>query len=73
MGVNDAVLGTCGNCGGPVTTPGMWHSVTPAPKQCSVCGAHAADHGPVIPMGPSRSAYPTTCPDGTIDKRIVNT
>ena len=42
-------IGTCSNCGGPVTMPSMM--VNPVPS-CEKCGATPkAPHGPVIPMG----------------------
>lgn len=44
------VIGTCSLCGGAVTAPDAWHSVTPYVPECSACGATAAAHGPVIPM-----------------------
>lgn len=46
----DVTVGTCGNCGGPVTMPGVWHCILPPQKTCSVCGAIAAEYGSVIPM-----------------------
>lgn len=42
------VIGTCGNCGGPVEMPSMM--VDPVAR-CRVCGASPRDaYGPVIPM-----------------------
>lgn len=47
------IVGTCGLCGGPVTTPTIWMSVSPPPRTCSDCGAEASESfGPVIPMVP---------------------
>lgn len=46
-----AIVGTCGNCGGPVQTPHMWGSVIPPVPTCTKCGARAINpYGPVIPM-----------------------
>jgi hypothetical protein len=50
------VIGTCGNCGGPVCVPTFWYGIYPPTPSCTQCNAvpkHA--HGPVIPMEkPSR-------------------
>jgi len=46
-------IGTCGNCGGPVQTPTVWHGVVPPTPTCAHCGATAlANYGPTIPMEP---------------------
>lgn len=47
------IVGTCGNCGGPVQTPDMWGGIIPPTPTCMRCGATAANqYGPVIPMAP---------------------
>lgn len=44
-------VGTCGNCGGAVTVPMVFHSVIPPTPRCEACGAHPKQgHGPVIEM-----------------------
>ncbi len=48
--MNTQIVGTCSICGGAVTLPLAWYSVTPPVATCSRCGAVAAQHGPVIPM-----------------------
>lgn len=45
-----SVVGTCSLCGGMVTVPTVWFGVAPPIPICQQCGAHAAAHGPVIPM-----------------------
>ena len=50
-------IGTCSRCGGAVTTPVIWHAVTPAPKTCESCGS-TADYGPVIQMKPPSGNCP---------------
>ena len=49
-------VGTCGNCGGRVMLPTIWHSVVPPVPTCSSCGARAKQRGPVIEMEPSSGA-----------------
>jgi len=57
MSINDKVVGTCGNCGGPVTVPAVWHGTVPPVPTCRNCRAVAKqDHGPVMPMEPSPKA-----------------
>lgn len=48
--MSEQTIGTCSICGGAVTLPLAWWSVTPPVASCSRCGAVAAQHGPVIPM-----------------------
>lgn len=48
-----STVGTCSLCGGPVTVPTIWHGVIPPTPTCQQCGAHAATHGPIIPMQPN--------------------
>lgn len=44
-------IGTCGICGGPVSTPAVWHGIIPPEKKCEWCGAHPQEElGPVLPM-----------------------
>jgi len=64
------VLGTCGNCGGPVTMPSSWMGILQPPKRCRRCGATAAEHGPRMPMNPpavygSGDVYRTVTTTGT--------
>jgi hypothetical protein len=48
------VIGTCGNCGGPVMVPEIWSGTMPPTPACATCGARAkASHGPTIPMEPA--------------------
>jgi len=45
------VHGTCGRCGGAVTTPKIWMGVLPAIPQCQRCHAYVAPaYGPTLPM-----------------------
>lgn len=62
-------VGTCGNCGGPVRMPAIWHGVKPPPKRCAWCGAEARDFGPVIPMAPERPSSTRTPHVSIKDKR----
>lgn len=51
--IGDKIVGTCSLCGGTGMTPSVWHGISPPPKTCQRCGAHAAqEYGPVIPMIP---------------------
>ena len=46
--------GTCGNCGGRVSTPKVWYGINPPTPQCESCGAEPKNaHGPVLEMKPS--------------------
>lgn len=47
------IIGTCSICGGAVQTPDIWHGIVPPTPTCTQCGAHKADHGPVIDMKPA--------------------
>lgn len=47
------IVGTCGNCGGPVNVPDLWGGVIPPKPTCGNCGAVAANYGPVIQMQPN--------------------
>lgn len=52
------IVGTCGVCGGPVTSPIVWcqsNIVDGPPQICAVCGAHAKkilheEYGPTLEM-----------------------
>lgn len=47
-------IGTCGNCGGPITVPMFWGGPTPAPAHCDWCGARPKRvFGPEFEMEPS--------------------
>lgn len=49
--INGPVIGTCGNCGGPVSVPAIWHGVSRPTPRCERC--HAAPQqsfGPILPM-----------------------
>jgi hypothetical protein len=55
VGINERVVGTCGNCGGPVVVPIYFHSVVMPTPTCRGCGATVkADYGPRLPMNPRR-------------------
>ena len=45
-----AIIGTCGNCGGPVEAGGAFDAI-----KCLRCGAMAAGGGPVIQMQERRA------------------
>ena len=50
--------GTCGHCGGPVTTPSIWMGIHPPTPTCQQCGrVPLAPFGPVIPMGPKPKPF----------------
>lgn len=66
-------IGTCGLCGGPVTVPADWHSVTPPTPTCQACGAIAAQHGPVLPMVPAPPPAITTTGTGGADWVLLPT
>jgi len=58
--MNDRVIGTCGNCGGPVVVPFAIWKVGPVTPKCRDCGSVPAQaYGPVIPMEPKQSDDPT--------------
>ena len=53
-GINDHVVGTCGNCGGAVTVPRAFLSVIAPVPRCERC--HATPKrvfGPTLPMNPA--------------------
>lgn len=46
-----STIGTCGNCGGPVTVPDCWAGIGNPPAKCESCGARPKqNHGPRIEM-----------------------
>ena len=46
---DEKIIGTCGNCGGPVVKP----RISPSSPYCRDCGASVKrGYGPVIPMEP---------------------
>lgn len=48
------VVGTCGNCGGPVDVPDVWMGIYPPVPTCRHCGATAKPkNGPPMEMNPS--------------------
>ncbi len=45
------IHGTCGRCGGRVTTPRLWGGIHPPVPSCESCGAQVKQpHGPVLDM-----------------------
>ena len=45
------VVGTCGNCGGPVMVPDLWGGIIPPTPTCANCNSTAkAGFGEVLPM-----------------------
>lgn len=68
-----AIIGTCGNCGGPVCVPDLWGGLHPPVPECARCGSIPANpHGPVMPMQPAPRVTTGTkivmreMPDGSI-------
>lgn len=52
------VIGTCGNCGGAVGFPDVWHGVQPPTPSCFNCHAQAKNpYGPIIAMAPSPFSF----------------
>jgi hypothetical protein len=52
--IDDIVVGTCGNCGGPVCIPRVWMSVIKPIPTCERCGSQPQDSfGPTLPMKPA--------------------
>lgn len=51
-GVDDRIVGTCGNCGGEVCVPIAFHSTQQPTPRCTRCGSTPKVSGPVIPMNP---------------------
>ena len=48
------IHGTCGLCGGAVTSPMFWGGTSPPPVRCESCGARPANaYGDVMPMVPA--------------------
>lgn len=51
----EKTIGTCGNCGGPVTVPIVFWSVRRPRPTCAACGATPKQaYGPVIEMETDR-------------------
>lgn len=45
------VHGTCGKCGGMITTPQHWSGAVPPIPTCNSCGAQVKNpYGPVLEM-----------------------
>lgn len=42
------VIGICIQCGGQVCVPTVWQGTIPPIPTCVLCGAHAANRGPII-------------------------
>jgi hypothetical protein len=67
-------IGRCSECGGVVSIPTVWHSVSRPVPSCEACGAVADEtsHLPVIPTKPvkrdfvSRRQKPREEPERTI-------
>lgn len=52
------LIGTCGNCGGPVEVPDIWMGIYRPTPTCRVCGAvPERAFGPVIPMRNKSGGY----------------
>jgi hypothetical protein len=48
------IVGTCGNCGGPVEIPQAWFGIYPPTPTCRSCGATPKEaFGRRLPMNPS--------------------
>ena len=59
------IIGTCGNCGGPVEVPKAWLGIDPPVPTCRSCGATLARlYGPVLPMMPRPKGYDLGPPYG---------
>jgi len=56
------IRGTCGNCGGPVTVPGMWGGRVPPVPRCEDCGATAKN-----PFGPPMAMEEPRPKEGQIE------
>lgn len=48
--MNKAIIGTCSICGGTVSVPTVFHSVTPPVPTCESCGAQKKSTLPVVEM-----------------------
>lgn len=53
--VNHNIVGTCGNCGGPVISPMMWAGSGNPTRWCVCCGKHPNPvvypaYGPILEM-----------------------
>lgn len=72
-------IGTCSICGGRVSIPNEWLSVTPPIPTCDGCGAKPVQpHGPIIQMEPAgikplsmrQAAFKKTAEDEDTNSRI---
>lgn len=68
MNLNNAVIGKCSRCGGPVSVPKIWWGVNRPVARCERCGAVADETAnlPVIPTIPMDQKY-KRC-DGPFDR-----
>lgn len=52
----NTIIGTCGNCGGPVEVPHAWYATIPPTPTCRDCGATAKpSYGPTLPMDDAKA------------------
>jgi hypothetical protein len=51
----NTIIGKCSICGGNVTVPSVYHSITPPVPTCDSCGAIGKDEGKVIQMKQRRT------------------
>lgn len=73
--MSDTIVGTCGNCGGPVSVPAFWYGINNPTPTCCNCGSSAKeDFGPVLPMRPrpNRDIVPATKPPKIRSRRTSN-
>lgn len=73
----DRSIGTCGHCGGAVTTPEIWMGLQHPTVRCESCGRKPKDaHGPKMDMEDSKKLghveYGGNMRCMTSDGRIVN-
>lgn len=53
------IVGTCGNCGGNVTVPMVWHGIYPPKPSCDSCGASPKrDKAEILDMEPRPARLP---------------
>lgn len=48
------VLGECGNCGGSVVVPTVWHGIYPPKPSCTSCGSTPKSNNKPIQMNPKK-------------------